>query len=81
MQSSTQATAFQNASTTEQDNPRIYSDAVIPKKGLYVWISSDGISQVFSINGLGPKDDLVRLNEVDHVHHIMEPIDGLDDPT
>jgi hypothetical protein len=67
----------QTATTTKRDIHSPPLDAVVPKKGVYVWISWDGISQVFSINGLGPNDELIEVKEVNNIHHIMEPVEGL----
>jgi hypothetical protein len=67
----------QTAATTKQDIHSPPLDAVVPKKGVYVWISWDGISQVISINGLGPNDELIGLKEVDNIHHIMDQLKDL----
>jgi hypothetical protein len=75
MLSSSQQTSRTKASTTKQDNLEIHVNAIVPKKGLAYGLlrSSDGISQVFKINGLGPNGEIVQLKEVDSLHHIMEP--------
>jgi hypothetical protein len=41
MPSTSQQTSGTKTSTTRQDNPEIHANAILPKKGLYVWISSD----------------------------------------
>jgi hypothetical protein len=77
MESSIAPSPGQTGGTTKQDNHPSQFEGVIPKKGVYVWIDSFGINQVFPINGLSPNDERVELKEIDHYHHIMAPTGGL----
>ncbi|TGO66634.1 hypothetical protein BOTNAR_0057g00180 [Botryotinia narcissicola] len=63
--------------TAKQDENTFDSQAVVPKKGVYVWVDVTGIRQVYAINGLGLNTEPVQLEEIDKSHHIMAPTAGL----
>lgn len=67
----------QAANTADQGENTFDSQAVVPKKGVYVWVDVTGIRQAFAINGLGPNTEPVQLEEIDKTHHIMAPTAGL----
>ncbi|TGO16822.1 hypothetical protein BTUL_0024g00150 [Botrytis tulipae] len=67
----------QAANTAKQDENTFDSQAVVPKKGVYVWVDVKGIRQAYAINGLGPNTEPVQLEEIDKTHHIMAPTAGL----
>ncbi|KAF7940368.1 uncharacterized protein EAE98_000495 [Botrytis deweyae] len=67
----------QVANTAKQDENTFDSQAVVPRRGVYVWVDVMGIRQAFAINGLGPNNEPMQLEEIDKSHHIMAPTAGL----
>lgn len=67
----------QAANTADQGENTFDSQAVVPRKGIYVWVDVTGIRQAFAINGLGPNAEPVQLEEIDKTHHIMAPTASL----
>ncbi|KAF7874704.1 uncharacterized protein EAF02_008681 [Botrytis sinoallii] len=67
----------QVANTAKQDENTFDSQAIVPKRGVYVWVDVTGIRQAFAIDGLGPNNEPVQLEEIDKTHHIMAPTAGL----
>ncbi|TGO72583.1 hypothetical protein BELL_0438g00010 [Botrytis elliptica] len=63
--------------TANQDENAFDSQAIVPKRGVYVWVDVTGIGQAFAINGLGPNNEPMQLEEIDKTHHIMAPSAGL----